>query len=98
MMELTPEEVRKVADLARLELSDEEVEQYRRQLSEILAYVAQLNELDLDEVEPTPRAVAQANVWREDEARHSLPLQEALYNAAKTADAQFLIQAVFADD
>lgn len=97
-MVLTEEEVRKVANLARLELSEDEIEEYRRQLSEVLDYVEQLNELALDDVEPTARAVAQANVWREDEVRPSLALRDVLRNAPAKADDQFLIQAVLSDD
>ncbi len=97
-MALTAEEVRKVADLARLHLSETEVEAYREQLSSVLAYVEQLNELDLEGVPPTAHAVGQENVWREDEARPSLPLEEVLLNAPAQAQDQFLIQPVLGDE
>lgn len=97
-MALTAEEVRKVADLARLQLSDEEIEAHREQLSSVLAYVEQLNELDLEGVAPTAHAVGQVNVWREDEARPSLALEDVLYNAPEQAHNQFLIQAVLGDE
>lgn len=97
-MALTAEEVRKVADLARLQLSDDEIEAYREQLSSVLAYVEQLNELDLDGVSPTAHAVGQVNVWREDEVRPSLPLDEVLLNAPEQAQDQFLIQPVLGDE
>lgn len=97
-MVLTIEDVRKVAELARLELSDEEIEAYRQRLSDVLAYVEQLNELDLQDVEPTAHAVAQINVWREDEARPSLPLEEVLFNAPAHSDDQFQIQSVLSDE
>lgn len=97
-MVLTEEEVRKVANLARLELSEDEIEKYRQQLSDVLEYVEQLNELALDDVEPTARAVAQTNVWREDETRPSLTVQEALQNAPAKSEDQFLIQAVLSDN
>lgn len=94
-MDLTKEEVRKVANLARLELTPEEVEAYREQLSAVLAYVEQLNELALQNVQPTAHAVGQTNVWREDEVRPSLPLEDVLYNAPEKSGNQFQIQAVF---
>lgn len=97
-MALTTDEVRKVANLARLQLSDEEIEQYREQLSDVLTYVEQLDELALDDVMPTAHAVVQNNVWREDEARPSLPLGDVLSNAPAQAQDQFLIQAVLDDD
>jgi aspartyl-tRNA(Asn)/glutamyl-tRNA(Gln) amidotransferase subunit C len=97
-MALTREEVEKVAHLARLQLSDEEVDRYQEQLSAVLTYVEQLDELALDDVAPTAHAVAQQNVWREDEARPSLPLGDVLRNAPAQAQDQFLIQAVLDDD
>lgn len=97
-MILTAEEVRKVANLARLDLTEEEIEEYRRQLSDVLEYIEQLNELALDEVEPTARAVAQTNVWREDEVQPSLALQAVLQNAPAHKDDQFLIQSVLSND
>jgi len=97
-MELTSEEVKKVADLARLTLSEEEVEQYREQLSDVLDYVEQLNELALDGVTPTTHAVGQQNVLREDQARPSLALEDVLYNAPAHTRRQFLIQAVLEDE
>ncbi|HZD11723.1 MAG TPA: Asp-tRNA(Asn)/Glu-tRNA(Gln) amidotransferase subunit GatC [Candidatus Binatia bacterium] len=97
-MALTDEEVRKVAHLARLQLSEQEIEEYREQLSDVLAYVDQLDQLDLERVAPTTHAVAQNNVWRTDQARPSLTLEEVLYNAPAQVDDQFLIQAVLTDE
>jgi aspartyl-tRNA(Asn)/glutamyl-tRNA(Gln) amidotransferase subunit C len=96
-MPLTIADVKKVAHLARLALSDDELRQYREQLSDVLAYVERLNELDLDGVPPTAHAVVRQNVLREDLAQPSLPLPDVLYNAARTARDQFLIQSVLDD-
>ena len=93
-MALTQQDVAKIANLARLELTDEQMAQYQEQLSAILEYAEMLNELDLTGVEPTAHAVAQQNVMREDVERPSLPIEAVLYNAAKTAQNQFQIQAV----
>lgn len=60
------EQVRKVALLARLELSPEEEEQFTGQLSSILEYVEQLSELDTNDVEPTTRAIEVSNITRTD--------------------------------
>lgn len=60
------EQVRKVALLARLELSPEEEEQFTGQLSSILEYVEQLSELNTDNVEPTTRAIELSNITRPD--------------------------------
>ena len=97
-MALTRDEVRKVAHLARLELSEAEVQQYQEQLSKILDYVARLDELDLADVPPTAYAVPLRNVLRDDEIAPSLPIELALFNAPRTTDQQFLIQRVLDDD
>lgn len=97
-MALSRDEVTKVAHLARLRLSDEEIEQFREQLSDVLTYVEQLDQLALDGVTPTAHAVAQNNVWREDEARPSLPLADVLKNAPAQAQDQFLIQPVLDEE
>jgi len=93
-MALTRAEVIKIAHLARLALSDEELNHYQEQLSAVLDYAARLNELDLTGVEPSAHAVARRNVMRDDVVIPSLSREDALFNAAATADGQFLIQAV----
>ncbi|MBU0625853.1 Asp-tRNA(Asn)/Glu-tRNA(Gln) amidotransferase subunit GatC [Patescibacteria group bacterium] len=66
-MSLTPEEVDKIADLARLELSDEERSAFRYQLSSILDYVGKLSEVDIEGVEPMSHSIPVFNVLREDD-------------------------------
>jgi aspartyl-tRNA(Asn)/glutamyl-tRNA(Gln) amidotransferase subunit C len=61
-------DVRYVANLARLTLSDDEVELFQGQLEHILEYVEQLSELDVEGIEPTAHAVSVTNVFREDKA------------------------------
>jgi aspartyl-tRNA(Asn)/glutamyl-tRNA(Gln) amidotransferase subunit C len=93
-MSLTPEEVEKIAHLARLELTEQQKSQYRKQLSAILDYAEMLNELDLDDIPATAHAVAQHNVLRPDVIEPSLPIDEVLFNAPQQAQNQFLIQPV----
>jgi aspartyl-tRNA(Asn)/glutamyl-tRNA(Gln) amidotransferase subunit C len=81
-MEITRDEVLHVARLARLELSEEEVERFRGQLSAILEAVSKVQELDLADVPPTSHPHDVVNVWRDDEPRPSLTLDEAFANAA----------------
>jgi len=85
------DEVRKVARLARLSLTDEEIEEFGRQLTQILSYVETLNEVDVDNTEPMPHAVDVRNVFRDDEQRESLPRDSALSNAPKTDGSYFLV-------
>jgi aspartyl-tRNA(Asn)/glutamyl-tRNA(Gln) amidotransferase subunit C len=80
-MAITRDEVLHVARLARLELSDEEVERFTEQLSAILAAVDKVSELDLSDVEPTAHPLDLVNVWADDEPQPSLPVAEALANA-----------------
>ena len=80
-MSLTREDVLHVAGLARLALTDDEVERFREQLSAILEAVGTVGELDLADVEPTSHPLDVVNVWRDDEPRPSLPVDEAKVNA-----------------
>ena len=74
-------DVEHVARLARLALTDAELERMREQLNGILAYIEKLNELDTNDVEPTSHAVPLTNIMREDEPRPSFPRDEMLANA-----------------
>jgi len=69
MAKLSEAEVRKVALLARIELSDAEVEKFARELTDILQFVEMLNELDTDNVEPTAQVTGLLNVSEEDEVQ-----------------------------
>jgi aspartyl-tRNA(Asn)/glutamyl-tRNA(Gln) amidotransferase subunit C len=80
-MALTPDEVRGVAHLARLELSPAELETMTRQLRAIVEYIDQLRQVDTEGVEPLAHALAVHNVFRDDEPAPSLPVDEALANA-----------------
>jgi aspartyl-tRNA(Asn)/glutamyl-tRNA(Gln) amidotransferase subunit C len=78
---LTPEQVRDIANLARLELSNTELDAMARQLGAIVDYVAQLRQVNTDGVEPLAHALPVSNVFREDEPSPSLSVDEALANA-----------------
>jgi aspartyl-tRNA(Asn)/glutamyl-tRNA(Gln) amidotransferase subunit C len=93
-MSLTPEDVRKVAHLARLDLSDAEVAMMARQLSAIVDYVGQLQRLDLEGVEPLAHALDVSNVFRPDEPAPSLTVEQALANAPQRQRDFFRVPAV----
>jgi aspartyl-tRNA(Asn)/glutamyl-tRNA(Gln) amidotransferase subunit C len=80
-MAITREEVLHVAKLARLELTDDEVERLTGELSAILEAVSKVSELDLSDVPPTSHPLALVNAWAEDEPRPSLALDEVFANA-----------------
>ncbi len=74
-------DIRHIAELARLELSGEQLERLRRDLEKIVQYIAELGELDVSGVEPTAHAAPLFNVWREDQAGGSFPREAMLANA-----------------
>jgi aspartyl-tRNA(Asn)/glutamyl-tRNA(Gln) amidotransferase subunit C len=85
------EQVLHVARLARLELSDAEIERMAGELSGILEHVDRISALDLDGVEPTSHVVALENVLRADEPEASLPRDRALEQAPDPADGAFRV-------
>ncbi|MFC4812102.1 MULTISPECIES: Asp-tRNA(Asn)/Glu-tRNA(Gln) amidotransferase subunit GatC [unclassified Paenibacillus] len=93
-MSITIKDVEHVANLARLELSEQEKEQFAGQLNAILKYAEKLNELQTDDVEPTTHVLPVRNVMREDEVRASVTNETALRNAPDDEDGQFKVPAV----
>ncbi len=82
-MGVTSEQVLHVAYLARLHLSEEEVSKFTAQLNEILEYVAQINELDVSQIEPTSHVIPIINEFCEDGEPDIFELEKALQNAPK---------------
>jgi aspartyl-tRNA(Asn)/glutamyl-tRNA(Gln) amidotransferase subunit C len=92
-MAITRADVEHVAKLARLALTEEEIERFGSQLNAILEAVGKVAELDLSEVPPTSHPLDLANVLGEDEPRPSLPLEEALANAPEREGGFFRVPA-----
>ena len=78
MTQITSNDVRKVAQLSRLELQEEKIHIYTKQLEKILDYVAQLEQIDTNNVPPTTRAVEVLNVTREDDVELTNVREEVL--------------------
>ncbi len=97
-MSLTLDEVKKVAKLARLDLSDADLATMQQQLSNILDYVSQLGELNTDGVEPLAHPLPVANVFRDDVIGTCLTPDEALANAPNRLADFFGVPAVFDTD
>ena len=93
-MKLTDEEVRHIALLARLGISDNEVEKFRNQLSNILENFEILQQVDTTNVPPTAYPIPLSNVTRDDEVAPSYPQVEILSNAPQQEDGQFKVRAV----
>jgi aspartyl-tRNA(Asn)/glutamyl-tRNA(Gln) amidotransferase subunit C len=87
----------KIALLARLVLTEEELDRMTRQMGDILGYVDQLSELDTRQVEPMAHALDVANVFRDDAVRPSLDRDAALANAPRRDDACYLVPAILGD-
>jgi aspartyl-tRNA(Asn)/glutamyl-tRNA(Gln) amidotransferase subunit C len=90
-------DVEHVARLARLALTDAELEKMRDQLNGILAYIEKLNALETEGVEPTSHAVPLLNVMRDDEPGPCLPRDEALANAPERAGEFFRVPRIIED-
>jgi aspartyl-tRNA(Asn)/glutamyl-tRNA(Gln) amidotransferase subunit C len=94
VMSLTAQEVKWVAHLARLHLTEVELETMTRQLRAIVDYVDQLKQVNTEGVEPMAHALAVHNVFREDEAAPSLPVADALANAPQRRGDFYSVPAV----
>lgn len=94
---LTDAQVRHVAKLSRLRLSDDEVSQLATRLSAVLDYVSKLNELNVDGVEPMAHAMELSNVLRDDEPRPGLPTEAVLANAPEKSPPFFVVPKVIGE-
>lgn len=94
MAKLTNDQIRHVAKLANLPISDEEVHKYASQLSVILEYIEQLESVDTTGVEPTFNVSGQVNVYHKDEPIAGLSQEEVLQNANDKKDNMFVVKRV----
>ena len=94
---LTRDEVAHVADLARLELTEDELELFTGQLAEVLDHAADVASLDLNGVAPTAHAMAVSNVLRPDEVRPGLDRDEVLGQAPSVEDHRFRVPRILGD-
>lgn len=88
---ISTDDVKHVAKLARLELTEEETEKYSKQLGDILKYVEQMNEVDTTGIEPMPHAIPVYNVMREDEVKYEQTKEELMANAPYEEDGFFRV-------
>jgi len=95
---ITLDQVRHVAKLARLSLSEERLARLRGELESILEYVDKLGELDVNDVEPMAHAAPLTNVLREDVVTDSLPLDQVLLNAPDTDGPFFKVPKIIGGD
>ena len=96
-MSISRQDIEKVALLARLQLTDDELSKMTVELAQIVGYVDQLAEVDTNGIEPMAHAIETANVCRDDVVVASLPRDEALANAPHRDERGYLVPAVLGD-
>jgi aspartyl-tRNA(Asn)/glutamyl-tRNA(Gln) amidotransferase subunit C len=96
-MSISRQDIEKVALLARLQLTEDELSKMTLELAQIVGYVDQLGEVNTDGIEPMAHAVATANVFRDDAFAASLPREEALANAPHRDERGYLVPAVLGE-
>lgn len=91
MSQISLDEVKHVANLARLAITEAEADKLTKQLDAIITFAEQLNELDTENVEPTSHVLDIKNILREDVPEQGLPREEVLKNAPEVMDGQFKV-------
>ncbi|CDQ41725.1 MULTISPECIES: Asp-tRNA(Asn)/Glu-tRNA(Gln) amidotransferase subunit GatC [Virgibacillus] len=94
MADISKDQVKHVAHLARLDITEEEAEMFTDQLSSIITYAEQLNELDTTDVEPTTHVLDIKNVLRKDEPKKWITQEEAMKNAPDQKDGQYRVPSI----
>ena len=93
-MPISKEDILKVAALARLEISPEELESLHKDLTQIISYIDQIHKVNTDGIVPQSQFIKAENVFREDIVRPSLPKEKALENAPDKDDNYFRVPKV----
>jgi aspartyl-tRNA(Asn)/glutamyl-tRNA(Gln) amidotransferase subunit C len=91
---ITMDEVKHVANLARLAITEEEAEKLTNDLDAIISFAEELNELDTENVEPTSHVLDMKNIFREDVSKPGLPVEEVLKNAPDHENGQIKVPAI----
>lgn len=94
MSRISEEQVKHVAHLARLAITEEEAEKFTTQLDAIISFAEQLNELDTTNVKPTSHVLDMKNVLREDKSEAGLPREEVLKNAPDHDNGQIRVPSI----
>ncbi len=97
-VEITRDEVRHLADLARIELDDAELDHLAPQLSVILESVASISDVAADDIPPTSHPLPVVNVFREDVVRPSLTAEQALSGAPAVEEQRFAVPRILGDE
>ncbi len=93
-MAVTKDDVKKIAELARLEFNENELDDYTKEMNKVLGYVEKLNKLDTTNVQPLSHPIENENVFREDVLVKSVTTEEALKNAPDKTSEHFKVPKV----
>ncbi|WP_078550231.1 Asp-tRNA(Asn)/Glu-tRNA(Gln) amidotransferase subunit GatC [Litchfieldia alkalitelluris] len=94
MSRISIDQVKHVANLARLAVTEDEAKMFAKQLDDIITFAEQLNELDTEQVEPTSHVLPVKNVLREDVPQKGLPVEDVLKNAPDAKDGHFRVPSI----
>ncbi|QED46475.1 Asp-tRNA(Asn)/Glu-tRNA(Gln) amidotransferase subunit GatC [Cytobacillus dafuensis] len=94
MSRISTDQVKHVANLARLAITEEEAEMFKKQLDAMISFAEELNEINTDHVEPTSHVLDMKNVMREDKPQEGLPQSEVLKNAPEHQDGQVKVPSI----
>jgi aspartyl-tRNA(Asn)/glutamyl-tRNA(Gln) amidotransferase subunit C len=97
-MSVTKNEVKKIAELARLEFNASEIENYTLEMNKILDYMEKLNELNTEDVEPLSHPIENTNVFRNDDEKESVERESALKNAPDKNSEYFKVPKVISQN
>lgn len=94
MTKITKEQVKHIAHLSRLEIKDEEIENYKKKLESVVTLVEKLSSVDTNEIKPTYHVLDLVNVFREDVAKEGLSKEEVLKNSYDNEAGQFKVPTI----
>ncbi|MBD8069639.1 Asp-tRNA(Asn)/Glu-tRNA(Gln) amidotransferase subunit GatC [Bacillus sp. PS06] len=94
MSRISIDQVKHVANLARLAVTEDEAKMFAKQLDDIITFAEQLNELDTENVVPTSHVLPMKNVLREDVSKSGLPVEEVLKNAPDSKDGHIRVPSI----
>jgi len=97
MKKLTTKQIKNIADLAKLNLSNQEIGLFRKQLAEILRYIDKLKEINTEKVEPTSQVTGLENIFRQDSVERSLSKDQVLSGGKSIHRGMFRVRRVFED-
>src|SRR4051812_42830152 len=98
MSKITPDEVRRIAALANIGLSDDQIEHFAGELDEIVKFVEQLQKIDVADIPPTDQVTGLVDVWREDKVQLGLSYDDLELNAPNWEDGYYKVKRVLSDD